>query len=544
MDGTPYVTQCPILPRQTFTYRFKATPSGTHWYYSRISNQHIDGLYGLFIVHKVLPSLTYFTVAVQDWYHVEGQTRSITSPYGIPNTGYRGNGEDFYSHESIRAHSTDGIETNSIKFRSALLNGRGRWKDLPFPLTEFSVVSGEKYLFRLVNSGAEFAFRISVDSHPLEVIALDGHDIEPLVVDSLIINVGERFDFEITANQTPSRYWFRADSLRDPRDGVVEEVKGMLIYAEDTGKGDPVTRPRECTTEEKCVVLNCPFTIFPKEFNSVCRSIETTRSAKSETTSIDILNDTDVVEVFFNLGYNWGSSVNGRKFIGPSAPLYENSTETVSCVEACSDPEKGCICTFIRRLPYNKTIQMVVSNLDEQLLLSHHSLYLHGHHFAVVKVGYPEFNQSTGRFGKANDDIICENPICESPRWNRGPPRIQLEKPPIKDTVNVPARGYVVVRFRSDHPGLRVLECTAVSHHNEGMTMIIDEAPGHYPMPPSSFSRCPSSTGLSRHTNTDEGKFKSGKAKPRHPTDREKRNDCDEKPRPFPGEYSFLSILS
>ncbi|KAJ7328201.1 hypothetical protein OS493_025078 [Desmophyllum pertusum] len=34
MDGVPYVTQCPILPKQSFTYRFIADPPGTHWYHS------------------------------------------------------------------------------------------------------------------------------------------------------------------------------------------------------------------------------------------------------------------------------------------------------------------------------------------------------------------------------------------------------------------------------------------------------------------------------------------------------------------------------
>ena len=31
MDGVSYITQCPILPRQSFTYKFRAEPAGTHW---------------------------------------------------------------------------------------------------------------------------------------------------------------------------------------------------------------------------------------------------------------------------------------------------------------------------------------------------------------------------------------------------------------------------------------------------------------------------------------------------------------------------------
>jgi len=48
MDGAPYITQCPILPLQKFTYRFIAEPAGTHWYHSHQAIQRTDGLYGSF----------------------------------------------------------------------------------------------------------------------------------------------------------------------------------------------------------------------------------------------------------------------------------------------------------------------------------------------------------------------------------------------------------------------------------------------------------------------------------------------------------------
>lgn len=32
-DGVPGVTQCPIAPGQTFTYRFQATQYGSTWYH-------------------------------------------------------------------------------------------------------------------------------------------------------------------------------------------------------------------------------------------------------------------------------------------------------------------------------------------------------------------------------------------------------------------------------------------------------------------------------------------------------------------------------
>ena len=52
MDGVAFVTQCPILPGQTFTYRFQASPKGTYWYHSHIGAQRSNGLFGAFIIHE------------------------------------------------------------------------------------------------------------------------------------------------------------------------------------------------------------------------------------------------------------------------------------------------------------------------------------------------------------------------------------------------------------------------------------------------------------------------------------------------------------
>ena len=45
------------------------------------------------------------------------------------------------------------------------------------------------------------------------MIATDGYDTEPLVVESFFINPGERFDFYIIADQRKKSYFIRSDTL-------------------------------------------------------------------------------------------------------------------------------------------------------------------------------------------------------------------------------------------------------------------------------------------------------------------------------------------
>jgi Multicopper oxidase len=46
MDGVNGITQCPIAPGKSFTYRWKALQYGSAWYHSHYSMQYADGLVG------------------------------------------------------------------------------------------------------------------------------------------------------------------------------------------------------------------------------------------------------------------------------------------------------------------------------------------------------------------------------------------------------------------------------------------------------------------------------------------------------------------
>jgi iron transport multicopper oxidase len=52
MDGSAYVTQCPIAPGNSFLYNFSAGHQvGTFWYHSHYGAQYCDGLRGPLIIY-------------------------------------------------------------------------------------------------------------------------------------------------------------------------------------------------------------------------------------------------------------------------------------------------------------------------------------------------------------------------------------------------------------------------------------------------------------------------------------------------------------
>ncbi|CAH1271167.1 KLHL24 [Branchiostoma lanceolatum] len=369
MDGVSYVTQCPIMPRESFVYRFRAEPAGTHFYHSHHSTQREDGLFGALIVHKekysVMPSVP---VILHDWYHVESTAYWISNVFRLENGG---DGE-YELGAYQRSFSHDGVKLSSRAFNSALINGRGRYGNNKAPLSTFSVSPGGDVGFRIIHVGPDYPFRFSVDQHELTVTASDGFDMIPRIVHSVIIYPGESYDVTINGTLPPDLYWIRAetpraghctkcypyDEVKVVPDDVIQEVRAILAYQGVTADRDPTTTKRNCSEEKPCYVFNCPFAGYPENTNTRCISVADSQvysSEDAEESKFTVKDDEEshnvkdlgVREIFLNFNFIIGSSVNGRRFVGPTAPLHQNNTEaTVPCdEEQCL--QNGCRCTHI-----------------------------------------------------------------------------------------------------------------------------------------------------------------------------------------------------
>ena len=374
----------------------------------------------------------------------------------------------------------------------------------------------------MLNAAAEFPFEISVDNHLLWIVASDGSDIQPVEVTSVFIQPGETMDVEIQTDQMPGHYWIRAripsaGTAADgtvfgdrpiPRGGDIKEVNDILRYEGVTVNGDPQSKPYLCSVTSKCKIFNCPFPAYPPEDHKECIPMARIFSSQHFAPQNKIeygLNDQNIDEHFFNHAYSWGSSINGNKFMYPVEPFSQIKAvpENLSCQdESCAFPDVGCVCTNIMDIPFNRTVQFVLTNFEPEMggmfaYIGSHTIHLHGHQFAVLKMGFAEYNETTALFTDHNPDIVCPNRLCKSPRWNGQPPvDLNLEDPPIKNTVTLPPRGYVVIRFRSTNPGYWNMHCHASTHHMEGMNILFREASEKISPVPSGFPTCNKFTWL------------------------------------------------
>ena len=522
MDGVPYVTQCPIIPRESFTYRFIADPPGTHWYHSHNELQKVDGLYGAFIVHRLKERgvIPHFPVVISDWFPIHSTEIQILDPFKVAPVG---SAKYVFLPTEKKGASFDGVKVSSMDFWSGLINGRGRKGNNSAPLTVFIASRGKRYRLHIVLASGEFAYRVSIDNHELTVVESDGNPVAPTKFESVIIFPGETYAVEFEANQNPGRYWIRATTLRmgygyeNPQpDDIVWDVKAILHYEGTSNMtGDPRSQRRNCTSNTPCKILNCAWPAYRQDLypNMQCVAISDLRLDNSRyhghEGEISLKDENVDVELFLNMAFpvpGIGTSINNRRHVMASAPLFQHPSTwgLVPCTHDCE--RKGCRCSNVINLPANKTVQLVMmSSIFGGLQRgtdfgskgkAHHPMHLHGYSFQVLKMGFPVVDNITGKILRGNDDIACnwrQDKTCSHPYWtSRSVPGLNFDNPPLKDTVVVPAMGYTVVRFRTDNPGYWLFHCHVMLHFFEGMMLIFNVSHEDHPPVPRGFPTCQS----------------------------------------------------
>ncbi|QGX97621.1 multicopper oxidase family protein [Roseovarius faecimaris] len=174
MDGVPYMTQAPVMPGESFDYRFALRDAGTFWYHPHANSveQISRGLAGVLVVDEATPPDVDRdeVLVLDDWRMTE--TAEIH-----PSFGHR--------HDMSHAGRLGNYVT---------VNARD---DL-----SYQVRTGERLRLRLVNTATARIFRLALQGMQGWVVALDGMPLPaPQPASELVIAPAQRADLivDITA---------------------------------------------------------------------------------------------------------------------------------------------------------------------------------------------------------------------------------------------------------------------------------------------------------------------------------------------------------
>jgi FtsP/CotA-like multicopper oxidase with cupredoxin domain len=196
-DGVPSISQCPIAPGTSYTYKVVADQYGTSWWHSHYSSQYVGGVFGPLVIHG--PSEAEYDVDVgpvmlHDYYHagyhdIVAQLMAPNLTAGVPySTNNMINGKMFANC----ANSTLPCTPNA-------------------PISQFQFQKGKKHLLRLINAGSEGQQIFSIDEHEMTVVSADYVPIQPYTTKSIILAVGQRADVVVEANGDRDAYFMRSN---------------------------------------------------------------------------------------------------------------------------------------------------------------------------------------------------------------------------------------------------------------------------------------------------------------------------------------------
>ena len=183
MDGVPHMTQHPVAPGESFTYKFVAGPPGTFWYHCHVQDHihPIMGLAGMFIIEPDRP--------YNHFAHLVPGAGRITSMSKATREEYQNEFSLVYMDiddrlNRIPAAYRDPREVEKRMHREYdstqrqpnifLLNGRS----FPFTLRDSPIVvkTGEMTKLRVLNVGARTVYLHTHGHHPT-LTHLDGYPV-------------------------------------------------------------------------------------------------------------------------------------------------------------------------------------------------------------------------------------------------------------------------------------------------------------------------------------------------------------------------------
>ncbi|XP_013194883.2 uncharacterized protein LOC106138305 [Amyelois transitella] len=462
MDGAPMLTQCPQPAYTTFQYKFRASAVGTHMYHAHSAADAADGLAGALVVRQS-PRLD----PLGKLYDVDASEHTI-----------------FISEWGHSMGPLAGMTSKGPKAESLLINGKGNTLESPdAPITKFAVEHGKRYRFRLAYGGGSRScpVKFTIDQHVLKIVALDGHRIEPVDVNSITLGRGERADFILDAKRAPTAYKIRVAAESSCQNGL--EGVGELVYE---NKDSKVLHKDEDKVENQ-VKDELTTVISGRCGKDSVLCLDEIRGANAMPAELAGELD-EIIYVPFNYSTrqisakrveSWGQT-DGHRFTYPASPLLTQGSDVAPGSLCPEGAGQGDECVHVKNVNLDSTVEIVMFDQGGE---SDHIFHLHGYSFFVV--GIQEFNRSltVEEVTKMNSEGVLFT-------------KKNLANPVVKDTIVIPKYGVVALRFKADNPGYWMMRDERSTHWTRGLDFILkvgDE--GDFVQAPSDFPKCGSYVG-------------------------------------------------
>eukprot|EP01063_Lacrimia_lanifica_P020311 TRINITY_DN27644_c0_g1_i1.p1 TRINITY_DN27644_c0_g1~~TRINITY_DN27644_c0_g1_i1.p1 ORF type:complete len:632 (+),score=246.35 TRINITY_DN27644_c0_g1_i1:54-1949(+) len=497
MDGARDVTQAPIMPGQSFTYRFEAYPAGTHYYHSHMDAvQGARGIRGPLIIQRADDPVK------EEFAYDEDLVVFMSDEWKDPSACLKLEGA---------------MPGNDVcaDIRHGSFNGMYGDGSAAYPYPLITVKPDTCYRARFIMAGSNTEnFQMTISGHNMTLVSVDGaYDVKPVQVKRFNLHLGERVDVIFCTDQTPGNYLITADydyACNLKKGNFIppgfHSVPACQFYAylhyegeeefptslKGTGGG---AHPRPTTGADFDLTLAAGYKVTEP------------RVAEPEPEEPDVRYTINMGL----LGPVYGAATDrplekGRWYMDldemspprswelPTTPLYHTKGQCgVGDIPVINVPENAT------------TVEVVLQNLSPNA----HMIHMHGMPFKVIN--YADFSSWCGlkdidcflmpwwdptklldkcpvaqrKPGDPNNKNIefggywgCTyNPATDKATQN-------LATPLIKDSFQIWQRSWAVLRFKADRPGFWYFHCHETQHLMLGLQTVFNILPSKQPPVP------------------------------------------------------------
>ncbi|MEQ8955759.1 MAG: multicopper oxidase domain-containing protein, partial [Gammaproteobacteria bacterium] len=219
-DGVAHLNTMPIAAGASFTFEFPIIHSGTFWYHSHTDMQIQRGLFGAVVLSDPAreTELQEEVVVFSDWTddrvsNVLNNLKSSDDYYSFDrNTVQSWNRVLANGNQAVRNRFASSLsrmgpmDLADVNYDAFLVNG-----SIEYRLATADIASSEMKL-RLVNGSTSSYFDVEYAGGPMTVIAADGQDIVPIMVQRLRMSTAETYDVLVPIDPDIA-YELRATSI-------------------------------------------------------------------------------------------------------------------------------------------------------------------------------------------------------------------------------------------------------------------------------------------------------------------------------------------
>ena len=475
-DGAAGITQCGIAPGLNLTYSFCAYPSGTYWYHGHNNQQYTAGLYGALVINPYSPSsLLQPSLYAQDWAWLAADFYNTPMPVLL----------DWFLSPASQGTEP---QPDTVTVNGAFTN-----------TTHLYVRSTDTVIVRLVNAAALDMFYFSVDGLDMTVLQVDGSEVQPTNVSTIMLNVAQRATVSLSFPAFVALYphvdkiYFRVSQMSDfdfstqtfspayepnyvPQpfflgvihiDAADSSDKSFPVYDSQHTPQAPSNFSFADLNDLDLRPLNweaISYTYFGVDISNMQVPLPTT----SLSLTVSFADNGAGV----NLAY-----MNNVSFVMPGMdalmvsdgtlpPLYQQVVDASLGIAVVPTPDPVIAPMYPNssyyQVPTNSVVEMTILNTDD----GPHPFHLHGHHFWIVSSSdYPE-----AEFNYANQWLI-------------------------RDTVSVPPGGFAIIRIIANNPGAWMFHCHIDWHLSAGLGVMFMEGtsslgPNYMKLPANHLAIC------------------------------------------------------